>query len=286
MELTNRLFTVLACALILQFLAINAHALSEEPRPTYEDHFSFGPGFTYNSAPFEGQNGYATPLPVFSFRWGHFFGYNQHDEPTIGWELFQHKRIMLAIAATSGRTFLDISDINDDRDFMYWGLEDRDKAYEMGLIFRYFSRVGLFEAKAFHDMVSAYSGTRSSISMSRPFPETGNWSIVPRLYIKHYSEKFNKYYYGITQAETDTATEIAGNNGLNTTFYELVTRPAYFPGNSAHYGVDLQVEYNFSEQLKATGYIGIEKFSGVIETSPLIEDKELVTTSLGLRYGF
>lgn len=286
METTTRLFTVLASVLMLHFLATSAHARTEEPRPTYEDHFSFGPGVTYNSAPFEGLNGYATPLPVFSFRWGHLFGYNQHDEPTIGWELFQHKRIMLAIALTSGRTFLDVGDINDDRTFMYWGLEDRDKAYEMGLIFRYFSRVGLFEAKAFHDMVSAYSGTRSSLSMSRPFPDTGNWSIVPRVFIKHYSEKFNKYYYGITDAETEAADDIAITQGYSTGRYEIVTRPSYFPGNSAHYGVDLQIEYNFTEQIKATGYIGIEKFSGVIETSPLIEDKELVTTSFGLRYNF
>ena len=295
MEINARLLSTSFFVLAINFiLAMNAHSRTEEPVPVYEDHLSIGPGFAYGSAPFEGLSGYATPYPTFSFRWGHFFGYNQHDEPTIGWELFQHKRIMLAIAASSGRTFLDVDDINDDKKFLYWGSElgdpdypyikNRDRAYEVGLIFRYFSRVGLFEAKSFHDVVSAYDGIRSTLSFSRPFPETGNWSIIPRLFVKHFSEKFNNYYYCVSIEETENADVIAVANGF--TSYTVDVRPEYTPGNSAHWGADLTLEYKFNENFKATGYIGIEKFSGVIETSPLIEDKELTVTSLGLRYTF
>jgi outer membrane scaffolding protein for murein synthesis (MipA/OmpV family) len=273
----------------LAFITFATSALAgPEPVPVYEDHFSIGAGASYSSAAFEGLNGYATPMPFFSFRWGNLFGYNQHDQPTIGWELFQHKRIILAVAATRGRTFLDISEINLDKDFLYWGLEDRDQAIEAGFLFRYFSHVGLFEAKVFHDVVSAYGGTRSTISISRPFPDTGNWSVVPRLFINHYSEKFNKYYFGITAEETEAALVIARaeRNPTDAAIYASQTRPTYVPGNSAHYGVDLSLEYNFTESLKGIGYIGIETFTGPTETSALIEDKELVTTSLGIRYAF
>ena len=256
------------------------------PMPVVEDHFSIGAGAAYNSSPFEGYNGFATPMPFFDIRYGNFFAKNNHDEPVVGFELFRHKRIMLAAAATRGRTFLDLDEINSNKDFLYYGMEDRDQALEAGLIFHFYSRVGLFEATAFHDISSAYGGTRSSLSISRPFPETGNWEIVPRFFIKYYSEKFNDYYYGVTEAENDAAVIIHEANGLDGDDYRDRIRPRYEAGNSGHVGVDLDIKYNFTESLTAVVYIAIEKFSGSVETSSLIEDKELVTTSLGLQYNF
>jgi len=262
-----------------------------EPIPEVEDHFSIGALVVHNSAAYDGNNGFVLPMPAIDIRFGRLFIYNQHDEPTIGWELFRHKRITLSIAATRGRTFLDLDDINNDKKFLYYGLENRNQATEAGLIFQFYSRVGLFEAKTFHDMVSAYGGTRSSLSIERPFPDTGNWSIIPRFYVKHYSEKFNGYYYGITQSETDAGADIAtaegigdGNAILASEYTKL--RPTYTPGNSGHVGVDLSVVYSFTENVKAIGYLGIEKFSGEVETSRLTEDTELITSSIGLRYDF
>jgi len=256
------------------------------PMPVVEDHFSIGAGAAYNSSPFLGYNGFATPMPFFDIRYGNFFAKNNHDEPVIGFELFRHKRIMLAVAATRGRTFLDLDEINKKNEILYLGLEDRDQAVEAGLIFHFYSRVGLFEATAFHDMTSTYGGTRSSLSISRPFPETGNWEIVPRFFIKHYSEKFNNYYYGVTVEDNNNAEDDVIASGSTLADYIRITRPAYDAGNSGHVGVDLDIKYNFTESLSAVGYIAIEKFSGSVETSPLIEDKELVTTSLGLQYNF
>ena len=256
-----------------------------EPIPTVEDHFSIGAGAVHNTAPYEGYNGFTTPMPFFDIQYGRFFANNQHDEPVIGWELFRHKRVIFALAATKGRIFLDTDEINDDRKNLYLGLEDRDEAIEVGIIAQFYSRVGLVEGTVYHDVISAYGGTRSSLSLSRPFPETGNWVITPRVFIKHYSEKFNNYYYGVSKDDTKKGVALANAIGISEADYKKI-RPSYTPGNSGHFGVDLSLEYNFSENIVGVGYIGIEKFSGEMETSPLIEDKELITSSLGLRYTF
>jgi len=271
--------------LTLLCFSVFTYALPE-PMPVVEDHVSIGVGAAYNSSPYVGYNGFATPMPFFDIRYGNFFAKNNHDEPVIGFELFRHKRIMLAVAATRGRTFLDVDEINEKSDVLYLALEDRKQAAEAGLIFHFYSRVGLFEATAFHDISSAYGGTRSSMSISRPFPDTGNWSIVPRFFIKHYSEKFNNYYYGVSVEDNNNAEPAVILTGHTLADYIRDTRPAYEADTSGHVGIDLDIKYNFSESLSAVGYIAIEKFSGSVETSPLIEDKELVTTSLGLQYNF
>ncbi len=286
---TNRLTAYLL--LSLSMLSLNGFADVNEPRPEYKNHFSIGPGVQHNSAAYHGQDGYFEAMPVFSFRYGSLYGYNQHNEPTIGFNLFNHKRISLAIAATRSRAYLDVSEISADKEFLFWGIEDKDEAYEAGLVFNYFSRVGLLEIKAFKDVMDTYDGARSSIAFSRPFPQTGNWTIVPRMFIKHYSEKFNAYYYGVSEGEHEIGQDIAQANGYalfgppsNPGYNQL--RPEYEPGNSGHWGIDIKFEYKFTENLLATGYLLIEKFSGPVETSPLTEDKELILTALGIRYGF
>ncbi len=284
-----KLLALFSLSIFLVLSATMIQARVQEAVPVYEDHLSIGPGLSYGSAPYDGVDGYYTALPTFSFRWGNLFGYNNHDEPLVGFELFQHKRIMFGLAATSGRTQLNLDDVSADREFLYWGLEeDRERSYEAGFIFRFFSRVGLVEIKAFHDLVSTYSGPRSSISWSRPFPDTGNWSILPRLFIKHYGAKFNTYYYQVSEEESEAARDEVEANGKYRYIDYIKTdvRPQYTPGNSGHVGVDLTLEYHFSDSFKATGYLAVEKFSGEVETSPLVNDKELLLANIGLRYNF
>ncbi|KZY40412.1 MULTISPECIES: MipA/OmpV family protein [unclassified Oleiphilus] len=294
MEFNSRkLLSLAAITLSLVLCSSATQARVQEPVPVYEDHLSIGPGITFGSAPYIGHDGTYSFLPTFSFQWGNLFGYNNHDEPLVGFELFRHKRIMFGLAVTSGRTFLDLENISADMEELYWGIdENRDRSIEAGFIFRFFSRVGLVEIKAFHDVISTYSGPRSSISWSRPFPDTGNWTITPRMFIKHYGTKYNSYYYQVTEAENRLAEEDviekygAGEDDANIDYYQTITRPQYEPGNSGHVGFDLTVEYSISDKLTATGYLAIEKFSGEIETSPLIEDKELILGNIGLRYNF
>jgi len=257
-----------------------------EAVPVPENHIRIGAAGVTNSAPYEGLDGYVTPMPSFDIRFGNFFMWSEHDEPVIGWDLFYHKRISFSFIATRGRTFLDVDDTADGKDFLYYGLEDKDQAIEAGVLFRFYSRVGLFEMWSVHDVTDVYDGVRSSISMSRPFAQTGQWEITPRVFVKHYSEKFNNYYYAITESETKTGILMANEERLWTAAEYLEQRNTYTPGTAGHFGVDVSIAYNFNEHIQGKLYVAIEKFSGEVETSPIIEDKELTTISVGLNYGF
>jgi len=272
------------------FLGVNFSTIvTAEPVPRPENHMTIGANVVSSSAPFEGTNGYVTPMPVFDIRLGDFFLFNEHDEPIFGYDLFFHKRIQLALAITRTRTFLDLEEVSDAVEPLYFGLQDRDSAVEAGFIFQFHSRVGLFELTTFHDITDHYDGIKSSISMSRPLKDTGRWSIVPRIFIKHFSEKYNRFYYGVTKAETKAGAKEAvslDSGNFTTKGYKKDVRDTYVPGTSGHFGASISFEYLITDSLKGHGFIEIEKFSGEIETSPLIEDKELTTLSLGLSYTF
>ena len=231
-------------------------------------------------------------VPVFDIQLGPFFAYNHHDEPYIGLELFRHKRVMLAIAATQGRQFLDVSEASNDRKWLYYGIEDRDKATEAGFIFKFFSRVGLVEIMSLRDISNNYDGFRSYIGWSRPFPETGNWTITPRMFGKYYSEDYNDFYYGVSEAEMESGLDLAidqglGINGAPVTEQEYEdARPEYQAGNGGNFGLDLTVKYQFTENLSAQGYIGWEQLSGHVTSSILVEDADIWTLNAGIAYKF
>ena len=279
---------------LFAFIAASAafSTMADEPVPVRENKLLIGAGATHNSMNYLGLDSLTDPVPVFDIQLGPFFAYNHHDEPYIGLELFRHKRVMLALAATQGRQFLDVSESSKDLAWIYYGIEDRDKSTEAALIFHFYSRVGLLEIMSIRDVSNNYDGFRSYIGWSRPFPETGDWTITPRMFGKYYSEDYNNFYYGISEAEMERAEERINNEGLVLNDIQITTeeferrRPAYQAGNSGHFGVDLTVKYRFTENLVAQGYIGMEKLAGQVTSSILVEDADIWTVNASIAYQF
>lgn len=261
---------------------------SAEPVPVRENKLSIGGGFTFNSAQYRGSESFVDPVPLFDIQLGPIFAYNHHDEPYVGLELFRHKRVMFAIAATQGRTELDLSNIRESQFSPYYlGIEDRDKSIEAGYIFNFYSRVGLLEIMTFRDVSNNHKGIRSFVGWSRPFPETGNWTITPRMFGKYYSEKYNRYYYGVSEEDMDRGIDLAQSQIPGYTperFEEL--RPQFESGNAGQFGIDLSVEYRFTNYLKAQGYLGWEQLAGQVTSSTLVADSEVWTANLGLVFTF
>jgi outer membrane scaffolding protein for murein synthesis (MipA/OmpV family) len=175
---------------------------------------------------------------------------------------------------------------------LYYGIEDRDKATEAALIFHFYSKVGLVDITVVRDVSNTYDDFRSSISWSRPFPDTGNWTIVPRMYGRYYSIKYNDYYYGVSEKEMNNVELEFGArvpvSGVDVSFedYEDIWRPAYKAGNAGQFGVDLSIDYHFTENFKAQGYIGMEQLAGQVTSSPLINDADIWKVSLGIAADF
>lgn len=266
---------------------------SAEPVPERVNKLTIGAGFTHNSVPFTAADSRTDPVPLFEIQLGPLFAYNKNDEPVIGLELFRHKRVMLALAGVYGSHALDTSKVDKDKEWVYYGIEDRDRATEVALIFHFYSKVGLVDIKVHRDVSNKYDDFRSSISWSRPFPETGNWTITPRMYGRYYSEGFNNYYYGVSSKDMARVEDIYGSTAIpvqgssvNFNDYERLWRPSYEAGNGGQFGVDLNIEYNFNENVKALGYIGIEQLGGQVTSSVLVEDADIWKASLGLAYTF
>lgn len=285
-----------ALILIICLTLISFKSFSAEPVPVRENKLTIGAGFSHNSVPYSAMDSITQAVPLFDIQFGPLFAYNFNDEPVIGLELFRHKRVMLALAAIYGSLELDVSEASKDLEWIYYGIKDRDKATEIALIFEFYSKVGLVEILVARDVSNTYDDFRSSISWSRPFHETGNWTITPRMYGRYYSIKYNDYYYGISDEEMNTGIDIAldqGVNGQPITEYNnsgkkgyRSLRPAYDAGNAGQFGVDLTIGYNFTESFKAQGYIGLEQLAGQVTSSTLVEDADIWRLSLGLAYTF
>ena len=284
--------TKILCFTCLTFISANTFSASAEPVPERKDKFTIGAGITHNSVPYTAADSLTTAVPLFDIQFGPLFAYNHNDEPVFGIELFRHKRVMLALAGIYGSQHLDTSKISKDKEWVYYGIDDRDKATELALIFDFYSKVGLVEIIVARDITNTYDDFRSSISWSRPFHETGNWTITPRMYGKYYSIKYNDFYFGVSDAEMAAVKDLYGTSsipvdGLFITFEDYMDegyRPAYDAENGGHFGVDLTVDYNFTENFKVQGYLGIEQLGGQVTSSVLVEDNDIIKASIGIAY--
>ncbi len=272
---------------------ISFQTFSAEPVPVRENKLVIGAGAMHYSMPYSDMDSITIPIPLFDIQYGPIFAYNHIDEPVLGVELFRHKRVMLALGLIYGYQFLDVSEVRKNKEWLYYGIEDREKATEAALIFNFYSKVGLVDITVVRDVSNTYDDFRSSISWSRPFPDTGNWTIVPRMYGRYYSIKYNDYYYGVSQKEMDAAEDIYNNQGIQisgvpVTFddYKRIWRPAYNAGNAGQFGVDLSIDYHFTEHFKAQAYIGMEQLAGQVTSSPLINDADIWKVSLGIAADF
>ena len=286
----TQLYSKLICLTCLTLFS--TQSFSAEPVPERVNKFTIGAGVTHNSVPYTAADSITAAVPLFDIQFGPLFAYNHNDEPVFGVELFRHKRVMLALAAIHGSQHLDTSDISADKTFVYYGIEDRDKATEVALIFDFYSKVGLVEIMVARDVSNTYDDFRSSISWSRPFPDTGKWTITPRMYGRYYSIKYNDFYYGVSEEEADKVEDIYGAsvpiNGVsvNINDYRNDYRPVYEAGNGGHFGVDISIDYNFTEEFKVQGYLGLEQLAGQVTSSILVEDADIIKASLGIAYTF
>lgn len=291
LKMSTNIFNTFILIICSTFISLKSY--SSEPVPDRVNKLTIGAGFTHHSNPYTALDSQTTAVPLFDIQYGPFFAYNYNDEPVAGIELFRHKRIMLGLAAIYGSQYLDVSEATKDKDWLYYGIEDRNKATEVALILHFYSKVGLVDIMVARDVSNTYDDFRSSISWSRPFHETGNWTITPRMYGRYYSIKFNDYYYGVSDEAMGVAEQIHDDQGIlisgqSVSFldYETIWRPAYKAGNAGQFGVDLFIDYNFTENFKVQGYIGMEQLAGQVTSSPLVEDADIWKTSLGIALQF
>lgn len=270
-------------AIILLLCCFCGKASAEDMVYIEQDHALIGANARYFSGLYFGQDGYVEAEPYFDMRWGGLFAIDQ----TFGLDIAKGERASLAIAFTRGNHFLDPEDINDSQRNLYLGIEERERAIEAGFIYQYRSRVGMVTFDYFQDVSNTYKGGRGGVKVTRPIPNEGGISFTPGLFVRYYSEAFNSYYFGVSEAENNAAIlELYGiiNNTTRSNFASL--RESYEPGNSGHFGFDVEMRMPLGENLLLTGYFAYEEVTGPQFRSPLVEDRKQYTSKLGLAYNF
>lgn len=255
-----------------------------QPDYSEEDHALVGLELVYESGLYHGQDGYIYPDFYLDARQGDFFAKGQ----TLGYDMFVGPRASLSIAITRDDTFLDVSSIDDDQKELFYGIEDRKRAIETGLIYKYRSRVALVTFEYFKDYFDSHRAHRTVTRITRPIPNNQGLQIEPSLFVEYHSQEFNEYYYQVTRAENRTAAKQSFGVLSNTTLrrYRKDIRDEYKPGNSAHWGVDVRVTYPLADNLSLTGYFSFMDITGPVFRSPLVEDRKFYQSKLGLAYTF
>ena len=93
--------------------------------------------------------------------------------------------------------------------------------------------------------------------------------IVPSVSSNIYSEKYTDYYFGVDK------NEIGGN----------ITKE-YSPKMSYSVSANLYGEFYFTKSLSAFAFIDVTKYGSEVTKSPIVENKLINKTGLGLKYTF
>ena len=288
MHLASNSIRFANCSILLLITAICALAqtsFAAEPDYTEEDHILVGLDLVYESGLYHGQDGYIYPDFQLDIRQGDLFAKGQ----TIGYDMFVGERASLSIAITRDDTFLEVDSISDEQTILFYGIEDRKRAIEAGLIYKYKSRVGVLSFEYFKDFFSnAHEGLRTLTRITRPIPNNSGLVIEPSLFVEYHSKEFNTYYYQVTEKENRVGARKVYGVVNDTTLqqYRKDYRGIYEPGNSAHWGLDINLRMPLANQLSLTGYLAFKDITGPVFRSPLIEDRKFYQAKLGLAYTF
>ncbi len=112
-------------------------------------------------------------------------------------------------------------------------------------------------------------GSSSGLGVSLVFPITEKLSLSTGVSYTFYSKKYTDYYFGIH--EKDLGGEL---------------KKTYSPKSSSSYGAQLRLEYQVTEPFSIFAFFGAERYSKEITSSPIVENKVITSTGLGLRYTF
>ncbi len=249
-----------------------------------EDAQLVGLGVEYDSAIYQGQDGYTSPYPLLDLNYGDFFV----DNNVAGWTAYRWNNISVAIVATQGQTFLDVNDINAQSQELFAGIENRDKAFEAGFIYTYNAPVGIVTWEYFKDVSDTYGGMRNTLRLSRPSGNPMRLSVTPSIYVNYYSSAFNDYYYGISAEDNARGRALVNLDLPKDAQYSQDDYDAYRPlfegQNSGHVGADIWFRKPYSEKLIGVAYFSAEQILGEQYNSSLVEDKKRFIFRLGLQY--
>jgi outer membrane protein len=154
----------------------------------------------------------------------------------------------------------------DDNDELE-GLDDRDPGFDLGVTARWQTAVGELNAQLLADVSNTSKGQEVVLSYAYPF-SYGEWRIRPELGVSWQSRDLTDYYFGVDANETTARRAV----------YEADAAVTPFAG--------IEFEYAINQKFDLIGGVAVGRLGDEISDSPIIDERNLAGSYLGLNYNF
>ena len=203
------------------------------------------------------------PLPLINLSYNDFFingsilGYDLYKEPN-----FKVSLILDPLAGYFNGFSVKGSDIKN-----YKNINDRESTFMGGL-----SLSTNLTDTTFMNLKYNWGGEggKGSLGITKLFIINDRLAILPSLKGNYYEAKYSNYYFGVDEKEASS------NSKLKT----------YNSTDSFSVDANVTVEFNITEQIILTSFLGYEYFSDKISDSPLVGENAQLYYGLGFRYSF
>lgn len=222
---------------------------------------SIGAGAAYNESPYRGYNENTKAIPLISYEGDSFYV----RQTTLGFILSQSEKNELSLTASWMPLEFDPAD-NDD--YAMQQLDKRDSTAMAGVAWYHHERWGTVKASAAADVLDNSNGWVGELSYFRVLP-VGRLAIIPALGVYYYDDSFNRYYYGVSRAESR-------RSGL----------AQWSPGSSWMPYVGLTMKYPLTNNLMLTANASYSVLPDEIKNSPMVDRDGSFTVLTGVTWRF
>jgi len=250
---------VLAMSLLGPLARASAQSGPDETAsPDTELQISLGAGFIASPRPYVGTQARVFPIPVVDLRYKRFFVQGIRT----GYELLQRGPLTASVLAQAR-----FAGLEPDDSPLLEGMETRKKSADAGIEVLYRGRPVGFRAAFLTDILGRSNGQVVSATAVTGAP-LGQFLVLVGAGPTWYSQRRADYYYGVRDEETRPG------------------RPAYQPGATFNFDLNVTVRWTPSERWSLFVLINREALGSGIESSPIVGRKSAVAAVTSLTYSF
>ncbi|BBQ81803.1 TPA: MipA/OmpV family protein [Kluyvera ascorbata] len=222
---------------------------------------SVGAGVIYNESPWRGYNENTHAVPIVNYEGDSFY----IRQTTLGYALFKTPRDEVSLTASWMPLTFDPSD-NDDSAMKQ--LDKRHSTAMAGMAWYHHEKWGSLKLSAAADVLDNSDGWVGELSWFRVLP-VGKLSVIPAAGVYYYDDRFNRYYYGVSGAESR-------RSGLAT----------WSPAESWMPYVGLTVKYPLTRSLILMANATYSVLPNEIKNSPMVDRDDSFTLLTGINWRF
>ncbi len=228
-----------------------------------------GAGIGISESPYKGVDKQSVKIPSVNINWGDFYaktGDIDYSLLSLGYNFYKGDALVLSTYVNPYGGFnVDRSEMEDG----YNNIDKRRYQVEGGLKALY--RPGWNGLIAQGHLTVGEKGGHTGLALMRPIRLSEKMLLVPKISATYFESNYVDYYFGVDKGE------VQKNDKIDDT---------YDPNGAFSYSANIALQYKLTKDMKLVGFVGIEKLSGEIEDSPIVDDTTLIKSGMTLTYTF